>query len=379
MGIHSSRVPSYWPEGPWTPGILAPDASGPASDLVLKRTRDKKDDTVKTTALRQSTGQTIDKAMQATIGVNFFTSPLDSTGAVYKTIAMYIGAAALDAPYKTDRFEAARLKTGGQITPKTVQQFLRPTLKVPEFNVTSYRIRRILTIYNPKRWDTYVSMRAQYRVNLAPGAHALMQRLNWAAAPSDPFGWGLQFPVIDQELGECYLFHGTSKGTLPFITGGGFGPEFCAYRANFFSGYGALGQGSYLSDNLAKSATYAPCPACQKNGPCACVDANGQPVERYALIARTIVPTDTETHKGKRTTNFFAHQHVNLRGQDQRSAGRPGAPQPVPSDQIGGPKVVLGIKTHGERGIKKWANNEFLFRDKAMLYPEFLVCFVWPK
>ncbi|HEY0784623.1 MAG TPA: hypothetical protein VGD62_02055 [Acidobacteriaceae bacterium] len=378
MGIHSSRTPSFWPEGPWTPGLL-PAGTATASDLVLKRTHDKHDATVKTSSLRQVSGKSIDKGTEAALGANFFTAPLDSGGAVYRTIAMYIGAAALDSPYKTDRFEAARLKTGGQITPKTMQQFLRPTLKVPEFNVTSYRLKRILAVYNASRWNTYCNMRAEYRTNLAPGSHALMQRLNWAAPPSDPFGWGIQFPVIDQELGECYLFHGTNKGTLPFITGGGFGPEFCAYRANAFSGYGALGQGSYLSDNLAKSATYAPCPSCQKNGPCACVDANGNAVERYALIARTIVPTDTETHKGKRTTNFFAHQHVNLRGQDQRSTPiQPGTPQAVPSDQIGGPKVVLGIKTTGIGGIKKWANNEFLFRDKAMLYPEFVVCFTWP-
>ena len=121
------------------------------------------------------------------------------------------------------------------------------------------------------------------------------------------------------------------------------------------------------------------CPSCGGNGPCACMDAKGNPVERVAVISRAVVPPDTETHRGRRTGNLFAHQHVNLKGGNQRQNPIPPqwTPAPVTTDEIKGSPLVIGLNTD-DKFIRKWPSNVFLFRDKKMLYPEFLVYFTWP-
>ena len=316
-------------------------------------------------------------------GIHFFTCALDSESAIYNTITDYIGAAAEAHPYKTQKFEAARLRTGGQITPKTIGNYLNPGFKAPKFTTGSYAVTRILVVYNPTSWTDFTNFRTEYRANLIQAglgnANPIMQRISWAKPPSDPYGIGFSFPVLDANIGECFLFHGTGGATIPKIAEGGFGPEYCKYRPKLFSGYGSLGQGSYLSDNLAKSATYCDCPSCGRNGPCACVDAKGNPVERVAVISRAIVPPDTETHRGRRTGKLFSHQHVNLKGDDQRQnpIRSQWPPAPVTTDEIKGSPLVIGLNTD-DKFIRKWPSNVFLFRDKKMLYPEFLVYFTWP-
>lgn len=195
--------------------------------------------------------------------------------------------------YKTAKFEAARLSEKDQkVHASTVAKFVFTDPERFEFKDDSYRLTRLKVIKNETLWRDYEASRT-VRV---PGLDALDQ-VEWASGTVTENGFS--FPIIDKARGECYLLHGTRETTIKLIAENGFGPEYCNYRGKLEGGYGSLGQGTYLTDNLAKCATYASCPECKTSGgPCDCTDGV-EPIERMALIARALILKDRKvTTKG---------------------------------------------------------------------------------
>ncbi|MGH1342819.1 MAG: hypothetical protein ACRBN8_14755 [Nannocystales bacterium] len=91
---------------------------------------------------------------------------------------------------------------------------------------------------------------------------------------------------ISPNLNEVALFHGTGKDILKNIISGGFNRNF--KQPTWMTGYGALGWGTYFSDNFAKCATYTQCPGCHTAKKCNChkKGAPGQPKRRVILMCK---------------------------------------------------------------------------------------------
>ena len=269
--------------------------------------------------------------------------PRDSD--VFRAICKYIKAAVKASPYKTAKFESARLSEKDQkVHVSTVGKFLFTDPERPEFADRKYKVTRIKLVRNDTLWRDYEKSRLKRNKSLDA-----LERVDWVS--STVTEGGFSFPIINQSEGECYLMHGTKATTIKLIAQNGIGPEYCNYRGGAKGGYGSLGQGTYLTDNLAKCATYASCPKCQASGgPCDCT--NGiQPLERMALIVRALILENTKVT----TKKELAYQGQSL----EHKAERP---------------MVIGLAS---KPRTKWPNNVFLVRDKSIVYPEFVVFFQW--
>jgi Poly(ADP-ribose) polymerase catalytic domain len=384
--MHSQRCPAYWPRGPWFLGLG--DQNG--TEYKMRKTvvrgvggsPDKKRTSLREGDFRkkgkgEDFTEVLEGELRRVMDTDFWTCELPEDSGMSRALHGYLNESAHNHPYTTKRHEGARLAAGGDFNSTAVRQYLNPKFKTPAFKEGTYEISRILVIYNPDRWNKYVAFRTTYRAEMPTNeGNPLLNQIRWANSGSETGGGASNFPVIDSLIGECFLVHGTRGANMKLIAQHGFGPEHCTYRKSHWSGFGSLGEGSYLSDNLAKSATYCDCPKCHCHGPCACLDGDGNPVERVAIIARAIIPSDSIGYH-KRLSNKA--KHLNLVGADERKHRRPmsesGEPLEVP-DPKGAP-MFIGLTSNRKRA--PWPNNVFLVRKKDIIYPEFAVFFRWPS
>jgi hypothetical protein len=92
---------------------------------------------------------------------------------------------------------------------------------------------------------------------------------------------------IDTRIGECLLFHGTSKSTMRLIAKGGFQRRFAENK--MFFGYGALGRGGYFSDEFSKVACYTNCHVCGEYL-CECKKKHSdEPIDRVIMISKVVL------------------------------------------------------------------------------------------
>jgi hypothetical protein len=314
--------PSYWPNGGWQDGL------GPG---LGERARE------------WQTNPLFEGASK------FKTCDVPQDSEIFRVIAAYVNAAVKASPYKTAKFESARLSEKDQkVHASTVGKFLLTDVDRPEFSDGKYRMTRIKIVNNPTLWSDYEKARL-----CRPKHLDALKDVSWVTTTVTENGFS--FPVINQADGECYLLHGTKESTIKLIAENGFGPEYCNYRGRFAGGYGSLGQGTYLTDNLAKCATYASCFTCKTSGgPCDCKDGDGnEPLERMALIARALILQDTKVT----TKKELSYQGQSLDHKPERP-------------------MVIGL---ANKEGTKWPNNVFLVRDKTIVYPEFVVFFQWPR
>ncbi len=158
-----------------------------------------------------------------------------------------------------------------------------------------------------------------------------------------------RLPVLDGDIGEVLLMHGTLPNVIKIIADKGFDPNFNkGTTKDNVTKYGALGQGTYFGDSFAKVQTYTGCPICNALK-CDCTDQDGEPVDRMLILARCMlgIPTKARSHDSHRKEST--------------------------STIKGGKHSVIGQ----ERGIlKSWTlfgSNEFMLKDADQMYPEYVV------
>jgi hypothetical protein len=346
-GPRSCVVPSYWPREGWIHG-LKPGPAHPTQRLFhIVNLRDESGSALleqgKLGLLSKPKKDDFKSDKGVADPVWSCDLPLDS--GPRKVIIDYLASAVSHLPYETTEFEAARLKHQGKVTVGTIVDFARGKVEIFPLKDKRYRITRIRVVYSPARWNAYLAFKRKHRGYDLSG-------ISWAGEQqkSEDF----QFPQT-ADVGECFLVHGTAFDTVELIARGGFGPEYCKDRG-LKGGYGSLGQGTYLTDNLAKISTYANCPKCDfSGGPCDCVDVDGEPLERVGIISRVFIPEGVKLTDEKK----MAYKRDPLTKHPERP-------------------MVIGQAGHGDEETD-WPNNVFLLRDKDMAYPEMLVFFRWYK
>ncbi len=166
-------------------------------------------------------------------------------------------------------------------------------------------------------------------------------------------GSPVRLPVLDKDLGEVLLMHGTSPAVIQIISNAGFNPTFNQGTPDKHGvvKYGALGQGTYFGDSFAKVQTYIGCPLCCALK-CDCVDADGDPMERMVILARCLigVPTKARTHDSHRpdsAATLKGHKHS-----------------------------VIGQESGFFKSWSFFGSNEFLLKSADQMYPEFVVSWI---
>ncbi len=346
---HSRMVPGYWPRGGWSHGLERPLGGGGGGELFTivdnPCTPDSQVDIVYSsrwgmTSLPEPSALKSDDN-GADVEDLVWTCELPQTSAPCQRVLAYLHSAVKNCPYETVKIEGARLAHGGSMNVGAIWDWAFGDVPIFQFMDNRYEITQVRVIYSPKRWDAYLKYKSEH-------VAADLSKINWAGDPQETEGF--KFP-LSFEQGECFLVHGTAFKTMKYIARGGFGPQYCKHRK--IGGYGSIGQGSYLTDNLAKISTYANCPGCDTSGaPCDCVDDDGLPLERVAIISRVFIP------KGVKLTT-----HKKLQYKSDPLTKKP--------DRA----MVIGMA--GESS--KWPNNVFLLRHADMAYPEMLVYFRWYK
>ena len=153
-------------------------------------------------------------------------------------------------------------------------------------------------------------------------------------------------PAVPQNAGEAFFWHGTSTRVMDLINANGPAPELGRNKGTAAKPhYGVLGQGTYVADNASKAQTYFACPRCEDPE---CTDATHPP--RELMLMRGLIGSPD-----------FAHLGDSRRAEDHKTLkdGRTSVVSP-------------GIKKNPAR-LGPTGTNEFLIKDKALLYPEIRV------
>ncbi|WDN56984.1 hypothetical protein [Streptomyces clavuligerus] len=225
----------------------------------------------------------------------------------------------------------------------------------------------IVVCANPELWEKYTTNRQLYhqslishsergleasgkdRSELIPWSTGRRPNLGGAASTSVRPGFerpGQLPPGVPQDAGEAFLWHGTGTGIMDLIDEHGPAPELGRNRGTEDKPrYGVLGQGTYVADNSSKAQTYFACPRCEDPE---CTDVTHPP--RQLMLMRGLIGSPN-----------FAHYGNNRRGEDHKTMkdGR---------TSVMSPGFKKNPTLFGATGT-----NEFLIKDKSLLYPEIRV------
>ncbi|KOG89757.1 PARP domain-containing protein [Streptomyces varsoviensis] len=228
-------------------------------------------------------------------------------------------------------------------------------------------IVEIVVCANPTLWEKYATNRQLYHQSLVSvdkqGLKASgkdrSERVPWSTGRRPDLGGaastsrqpGYQRPGqspsdVPQGAGEGFFWHGTSTNIMDLIDKNGPAPELGRNKGTKDKPqYGVLGQGTYVADNSSKAQTYFACPQCEDPE---CTDASHPP--RQLMLMRGLLGSPD-----------FAHLGHNRRAEDHKTMkdGRTSVMSP-------------GIKKNPAR-LGATGTNEFLIKDKALLYPEIRV------
>ena len=114
---------------------------------------------------------------------------------------------------------------------------------------------------------------------------AIQEQLSHLGKPLEQIEWHSIRPVLNESAGECWLFHGTNHAQS--ILKNGFTTQYA--QPEYFSGYGALGKGIYLTDLFSKAAIYINCSKCKQNH---CTCSSNTPVNdrlKVVIVCRVIL------------------------------------------------------------------------------------------
>lgn len=216
-------------------------------------------------------------------------------------------------------------------------------------------IESIEVCANPQLWEKYVANRQLYHQSLQAGRDG-SERIPWSTGSRPDLGGAAatssrsSFPRPDrpgpqapQTAGEAFFWHGTSGHVMDLMNESGPAPSLGRNKGTADKPqYGVLGQGTYVADNSSKAQTYFACPQCEDPE---CRNP-GHPPREMMLMRGLIGSPD------------FAHLWQDRRAQDHTTL------------KEGSTSVVSpGLKKKPRR-TGKTGTNEFLIKDKALLYPE---------
>ncbi|MEU7042672.1 DUF4157 domain-containing protein [Streptomyces varsoviensis] len=230
-------------------------------------------------------------------------------------------------------------------------------------------IVEIVVCANPTLWQKYTTNRQLYHQSLlSHGKQGLTAsgkdrsaRIPWSTgsrpdldgAASTSIQPGYQSrrpdqlpPSVPQGAGEGFFWHGTGTHIMDLIDENGPEPQLGRNKGTEDKPqYGVLGQGTYVADNASKAQTYFACPQCEDPE---CTDATHP--ARQLMLMRGLLGSPDFAHLGQ---NRRAENHKTLKD------GRTSVMSP-------------GLKKNPAR-FGATGTNEFLIKDKALLYPEIRV------
>jgi hypothetical protein len=216
-------------------------------------------------------------------------------------------------------------------------------------------VRKIKVLRNDALWRDYVATREALRKDLADEDDPL-SKVSWSYSYATGDGELPSIPLLDPAVGETLLFHGTSREIMKKIAAGGFKPDIGRNKGTEEKpNYGALGQGSYFSDNFAKVMTYTSCRHCFKYR-CECSHGDGRRSKRLALLSRVLLGHTKKLHG-------VLQPGGNLRSQTTK--------------EIKDGRHSVYAKGVGINPFSRAAGtNEFVVKRAAQIYPEFVIYWV---
>ena len=151
-------------------------------------------------------------------------------------------------------------------------------------------ITKIEAIKNNKLWESYQAERSELKQKLKQqGVDEPLAGVPWHSQSDCD-----SLPILDEKIGECWIFNGTTLDAIESIKEEGFkcrekkSDDFISSLRFWWGGYGALGLGFYSSDMFAKSGiVYTQCSKC-KEPYCEC-NREGEYEERQFFICRAIL------------------------------------------------------------------------------------------
>lgn len=228
-------------------------------------------------------------------------------------------------------------------------------------------IVEIVVCANPTLWQKYTTNRQMFhqsmithgKQGLEASGRDRSDRIPWATGSRPDLGGAASTsvqpgyqrpdqlpPSVPQGAGEAFFWHGTGTHIMDLIDKGGPAPEMGTNKGTADKPrFGVLGQGTYVADNASKAQTYFACPQCEDPE---CVDATHPP--RQLMLMRGLIGSPEFAHLGQ---NRRAEDHKTLK--DGRTS-----------------LVSPGLKKNPAR-LGATGTNEFLIKDKSLLYPEIRV------
>jgi hypothetical protein len=329
---------------------------------------------------------------------------LQPSNPFFQAIAAYVGGSVSENPVKTSYTHESAFPMSW-IKDRPAEKLPEKRNRLKEFfgkdrlKATSVLVTKVKIVKIASLWARYEACRNDFRQEFdtaGKGGEALFN-VHWAHKQIPIDGQGLAFPIIDRSIGECWLFQGQTKDTLKLIVQNGFNPKFCNYSKS--TGYGAMGKGMYFTDQFEKAAQYSPCPECRATKRCKC-DRNRTLVISRVLLGNPYVLTKKNKGELRRGHNLELAQTVHQDFNDIKSdtPGKPDAPGKA-NDALkgftsvfgqgkfnhvlahkapdGGADTDLVRKVGTNAGV--FSSNEFLLREAATVYPEFIVYFRYPE
>jgi hypothetical protein len=348
----------------------------------------------------------------------FYKLPLDDPW--FRAIARYVNGDVTSHPVTMDRLHEENLKSllvsraGGH---KIGLLDAAKVLAFGGYTVNNCTIHKIKILRNATLWKQYEDCRALFQGYYARFPSAKPQE-HWSPRVYNVEGTTYHFPVIDEGIGEYWLFAGSGAAGTRGIVNTGFDPSFCGWSTT--TGFGKLGYGCNFTDQFAKAVTYAPCFQCNSVKPCRCVTKSGNPYYRVLFCSRVLLGTsykalddelrfstnqpltfldprkpltakqarakesDEMTDKSGRAERLLASRPRSLATPEKSSfslssSRSSSAPEAIEMQESRPkPTSVLGLKALKGADGNTFDSTTFVVADGYQTYPEFLIFFTLP-
>lgn len=234
-------------------------------------------------------------------------------------------------------------------------------------------VAKILIVQNEDLWERFEHKRYALRSRAGTSLRSMvvepqppqasyaqgyntLQPVQWTHTVDHPCPGWRSLPVLDVLHGEVLMFHGTSKDVIPLIAAGGFDPNRCQNRGKVTPDYGLLGKGTYFTDSFSKLMVYTGCNKCGDTE-CDCLSMHSmdQPSNRYSLMCRVLLGAM------KRRKPFDDPTSEDIRAEDLGSLTGTGFDS------------VMGLGPDNRVDTQITPTNEFIVKDAAQAYPEFII------
>lgn len=216
---------------------------------------------------------------------------------------------------------------------------------------------KIEAVKNSKLWNSYINNKSRLEPIIKKHEKEALKRIVWHSEIEN-------LPVVDQEMGEVFLFHQLTPSVADIICNTNFDAKRGTgiQRKFRFGGEittkGMLGEGSYFSDSFSKCMTYSLCPMCLAYN-CKC---EGSDALRVTLLCRVIIGVPKH-----RPSYFRPYNRTTVRSMEVGSLEEIGRQALYARGAKADTSLSRDLLLSGSE------INEFLVQDKCQIYPEFVV------